>query len=65
MIHLKWLQVAAKLSRTYKKWLLTKEGSELKYKEQQFVKMMNDDGAVEKLLLSKIMKNQEKSRNHR
>jgi len=57
--------VAAKLSRTYKKWLLTKEGSELKYNEQQFVKMMNDDGAVEKLLLSKNMKNQEKSRNHR
>jgi hypothetical protein len=46
--------VAAKLSRTYKKWLLTKEGSELKYNEQQFVKMMNDDGAVEKLPLSKL-----------
>jgi hypothetical protein len=58
MIHLKWLQ--KKLSRTYSKWLLTKEGDELVYNGQKFVKKINNYGAVEKSLLSKIVKNQRK-----
>jgi hypothetical protein len=45
--------VAAKLSRTYNTWLLTKVGDEVEYDE--FVKNMNNEGAAEKLLLSKIM----------
>ena len=52
MIHLKWLQ--KKLSRTYSKWLLTKEGDELVYNGQKFVKKINNYGAVEKSLLSKM-----------
>ena len=57
--------VAAKLSRTYSKWLLTKEGDELVYNGQKFVKKINTYGAVEKSLLSKIVKNQRKGRNQR
>ena len=55
--------VAAKLSRTYSTWLLTKEGDELVYNVQKFVKKINNYGAVEKSLLSKIVKNQHKGRN--
>jgi hypothetical protein len=48
--------VAEKLSRTYSKWLLAKEGDELVYNGQKFVKKINNYGAVEKSLLSKIVK---------
>jgi hypothetical protein len=48
--------VAAKLSWTYSKWLLTNKGDELVYNEQKFVKKINEYGAVEKSLLSKIEK---------
>ena len=52
--------IAAKLSGTYSKWLLTKEGSELKYNEKKFVKGAADSG---EWLLSNIMRNNTKSRN--
>jgi hypothetical protein len=54
--------VAAKLSRTYSKCLLTKEGGELVYNGQKIVKKINTYGAVEKSMLSKIVKNQRKGR---
>ena len=54
--------IAAKLSGTYSKWLLTKEGSELKYNEKKFVKGAADSG---EWLLSNIMRNNTKSRNQR
>ena len=57
--------VAAKLSRTYSNWLLTKEGDELVYNAQKIVKKINDYVAVEKSSLSKIVKNQRKGRNQR
>ncbi len=46
--------IAAKLSQTYSKWLLAKEGDELVYNRQKFVKKINNYGAVEKSLLSKM-----------
>jgi hypothetical protein len=52
--------VAAKSGRTYSTWLLLKEGDELD-NNNKFVKNMNNEGAAEKLLLSKIMKNHKKS----
>ena len=52
--------IAAKLSGTYSKWLLTKEGSELKYNEKTCVKGAADSG---ELLLSNFMRNYVKSRN--
>jgi len=48
--------VAAKSGRTYSTWLLLKEGDELEYNNNKFVKNMNDEDAAEKLLLSKIIK---------
>jgi hypothetical protein len=54
--------VAAKSGRTYSTWLLLKEGDELEYNNNKFVKNMNNEGAAEKLLLSKIMKNNKKSK---
>ncbi len=54
--------VAAKLSRTYSTWLLTKEGDALEYNDKKFVKNMNDEDAAEKSLLSKNMKNHRKSK---
>ena len=44
---------------------MTKEGDELEYNEQIIVKKINNYGAVEKSLLSKIVKNQCKGRNQR
>jgi hypothetical protein len=57
--------VAAKLSQTYSTWLLLKEGDELEYNNKKFVKNMNNEGAAEKLLLSKIMKIHRKSKDQR
>ncbi len=54
--------VAAKSGRTYSTWLLLKEGDELEYNNKKVVKYMNNEGAAEKLLLSKIMKNHKKSK---
>ncbi len=54
--------VAAKSCRTYSTWLLLKEGDELEYNNNEFVKNMNDEGKAEKLLLSNIMKNHKKSK---
>jgi hypothetical protein len=54
--------VAAKSGRTYSTWLLLKEGDELEYNNNKFVKNMNNEGAAEKLLLSKIMRNHKKSK---
>jgi hypothetical protein len=48
--------VAAKSGRTFSTWLLLKEGDEQEYNNNKFVKNMNDEGAAEKLLISKIMK---------
>jgi hypothetical protein len=52
--------VAAKVGLTYSTWLLLKEGDELEYNNNKFVKNMNDEVAAEKSLLSKIMKNRKK-----
>ncbi len=53
MIHLKWLR------------LLLKEGDELEYNNERFVKNMNNEGAAETLLLSNTMKNHKKSKDQR
>ncbi len=63
MVHLKWLQ--QKLGQTYSTWLLLKEGDELEYNNNQFVKNIYDEGVAEKVLLSKIMKNHKKSKDQR
>ena len=57
--------VAAKSGRTYSTWLLLKEGDELEYNNKKFVKNMNNEGAPEKLLLSKIMRNHKESKDQR
>ncbi len=54
--------VAAKSGRTHSTWLLLKEGDELDYNNNKFVKNMNNEGAAEKSLLSKIMKNHKQSK---
>jgi hypothetical protein len=54
--------VAAKLSQSYSKWLLLKEGGVLEYNNKMFVKNMKDEGTAKKLLLSKIMNNHRKSK---
>jgi hypothetical protein len=57
--------VAAESGRTYNTWLLLKEGDELEYNNKKFVKNMNNEGAPEKLLLSKIMRNHKESKDQR
>jgi hypothetical protein len=59
------LMVAAKLSRTYSMWFVTKEGGEQECDNKKFGKNMNDEGAAEKSLLSKTMKYNRKSKDQR
>ncbi len=54
--------VAAKSGRTYSTWLLLKEGDELEHNNNKLVKDMHNEGAAEKSLLSKLMKNHKKSK---